>query len=198
VGELDYATRRELAWSAGATAEIAVVGSDGKDVVATSVEVPADEGTFSLRLPDSSAMTAGEYAVRIRVRPESDPALPVTASARLAVPASASVLGEAVMWRRGPSTGLRYLTTADPRFRRSERIRFELPTSTAGIATGRMLDRAGNLIRVPVQISERPDPSGMFRWIVADATLAPLAAGDYSIEVSLAGSREIAPFKVVP
>lgn len=198
VGELDYATRRELAWSAGATADIAVVGGDGKDVVATSVELPPGDGTFSLRLPDSTALTAGEYAVRVRVRPGADPALPVTSSAKLAVPASASVLGEAVMWRRGPSTGLKYLATADPRFQRSERIRFELPTSTAGAATARMLDRAGNLIRVPVQVSERADASGMFRWIVADATLAPLAAGDYSIEVTLAGTKEVAPFKVVP
>ena len=140
----------------------------------------------------------GDYALRVRVRPDSNPGLPVTDTARLSVPATAPVLGEAVMWRRGPSTGLKHLATADPRFQRSERIRFEMPTNVNGLAAARMLDRAGNPLKVPVQISERPDPSGQFRWIVADAVLAPLAAGDYGIEVTLAGAKQVAGFKVVP
>ena len=102
------------------------------------------------------------------------------------------------MWRRGPSTGLKHLVTADPRFQRSERVRFEMATAAEGTATARMLDRLGNPMRVPVQVSERPDPSGQFRWIVADATLAPLAAGDYAIEVTLGTAKHVAAFKVVP
>jgi hypothetical protein len=53
-------------------------------------------------------------------------------------------------------------------------------------------------MQVPVQVSERPDPSGAFRWIVVDATLAPLAAGDYGIEVVLGDARQLGAFKVVP
>ena len=40
-------------------------------------------------------------------------------------------------------------------------------------------------LQVPVQVSARPDDSGQFRWIVADAVLAPLAPGQYAIEVTL-------------
>jgi hypothetical protein len=137
-------------------------------------------------------------ALRVRVRPDSNPGLPVTDMTRLSVPRTAPVLGEPVMWRRGPSTGLKHLATADPRFQRSERVRFEMPTDTSGAATARMLDRVGNPLKVPVQVSERSDSSGQFRWIVADAVLAPLAAGDYAIEVSLAGAKQVASFKVVP
>ena len=102
------------------------------------------------------------------------------------------------MWRRGPSTGLRHLMTADPRFQRSERVRFEMATATEGAATGRMLDRNGQPMQVPVQVTERPDASGKFRWVIADATLAPLAPGDYAIEVTLGTNRQVAGFKVVP
>ena len=114
------------------------------------------------------------------------------------VEARDSALGEPVMWRRGPSTGPRHLVTADPRFQRSDRIRFEVPTTLTGTATARMLDRNGKPMQIPVQVSERPDPSGTFRWIVADATLAPLAAGDYGIEMTLGGARQLGAFKVVP
>jgi hypothetical protein len=67
-----------------------------------------------------------------------------------------------------------------------------------GNATGRLLDRLGNPLRVPVQTSDRPDVSGAFRWIVAEMGLAPLAAGDYAIELTLGDATTVAPFKVVP
>jgi len=103
------------------------------------------------------------------------------------------------MWRRGPSTGPRYLMTADPRFQRNERIRFELPAAAgASPATARMVDRLGKPMQVPVQVSERVEPAGEFRWIVVDATLAPLAAGDYGIEVSLGDRRQLGTFRIVP
>jgi VWFA-related protein len=198
VGELDYATRRELAWSAGATAELVVVAADGTEVTTSTVPMPSGAGSFAVRLPENGGLAAGEYALRVRVRPDANPTLPVTDTTRLAVPASPAPVGESVLWRRGPSTGLTHMATADPRFQRSERIRLEMPTTAAGTATARMLDRAGNPLRVPVQTSDRPDPSGAFRWLVADATLAPLAAGDYAIEVTLGTVKQVTAFKVVP
>jgi hypothetical protein len=137
--------------------------------------------------------------VRVRVRPNAEPGLPVSDIARLIVTDDRSPLGEPVMWRRGPSTGPRYLMTADPRFQRNERVRFELPTPVAASpATARMVDRLGRPMQVPVQVSERIEPAGEFRWIVVDVTLAPLAAGDYAIEVSLGDRRQLGTFRIVP
>ena len=198
VGELDYATRKELVWSAGANAEVVVVAGNGTEILSSTVPVLATEGTFAMRIPESGGLAPGEYAIRVRLRPDTDPALPATDTARLSVSATPTILGEPIMWRRGPSTGLKHLVTADPRFQRSERVRFELATAANGTATARMLDRVGNPLKVPVQVSERPEPSGQFRWIVADATLAPLAAGDYGIEVTLGTAKHVAAFKVVP
>ena len=198
VGELDSATRKQLAWSAGSTAEVVVVSAGGTEVASATIDVPSTEGSFALRVPAEGGIAPGEYAVRVRVRPNGDPGLPVSDTARLIVAEAPSPLGEPVMWRRGPSTGLRHLMTADPRFQRSERVRFEMATATEGAATGRMLDRNGQPMQVPVQVTERPDASGKFRWVIADATLAPLAPGDYAIEVTLGTNRQVAGFKVVP
>ena len=198
VGELDYATRKDLAWSAGATADVTVVSATGMEVTSASIDIPATDAAFSIRVPAEGGIAPGEYAVRVRVRPNSDTGLPVADTARLIISATPSPLGEPVMWRRGPSTGPRYAMTADPRFTRLERVRFEMATTTAGPAMGRMLDRLGRPMQIPVQITEKPDPSGSFRWIVAEAVLAPLAPGDYAIEVTMADSKQTAGFKIVP
>ena len=198
VGEVDYRTRKELAWSAGATAEIVVVSATGADVMNKTIELPAGQGSFTLRIPDAGGVAPGEYAVRVRVKPTQDASLPVSDTARVIVPADAGRVGEAVLWRRGPTTGPKHAMTADPRFQRSERVRLEHATTAAGMPTARLLDRSGNPISVPVQVSDRQDASGEFRWLIAEAALAPLAAGDYAIELTLDEAKVVTAFKVVP
>jgi VWFA-related protein len=198
VGEIDYRTRKDLAWTAGAVADVVVVSSTGTDVASKTLEIPSGQGTFTVRVPDAGGIPPGEYAVRVRVRPNQDAGLPVTDTARVVILAQAARLGEAVMWRRGPTTGPKYAMTADPRFQRSERVRLEHATIAAGQPVARMLDRGGNPMNVPVLVSERQDASGEFRWLVADAVLAPLAPGDYAIELTLDETKEVTAFKVVP
>ena len=198
VGEMDQRMRKDVAWSAGANADVAVVSSTGSEVMTKTLEIDVAQGMFSLRVPEAGGIPPGEYAVRVRVRPNQDGALPVSDVARLIVADAALRLGEGVLWRRGPTTGPRHIMTADPRFLRSERLRLEHATTAAGVAAARLLDRVGRPMQVPVQVTERQDPSGEFRWIVADATLAPLAAGDYAVEVTLDNAKMVTAFKVVP
>jgi hypothetical protein len=198
VGEIDYRVRKELAWSAGGVAEVMVVSAAGADVASKNIDLAAGVGTFTLRVPEAGGVPPGEYAVRVRVKPKQDASLPVSDTARVIVAADAPRLGEAVLWRRGPTTGPRYATTADPRFQRSERIRVEHPTTSAGSAVARLLDRGGKPFTIPVQVTERQDESGEFRWVVAEAALAPLAPGDYAIEVTLDDQKVLTAFKIVP
>jgi VWFA-related protein len=197
VGELDFRLRKELAWTAGAVAELTVVGADGSQVMSREVKVPASQGVFTLQVPESGSLPPGEYAVRVRLLPEGDRELALSDLTRVIVGPPA-LLGEAVLWRRGPTTGPRYLRTADPRFSRNDRIRLELATTTPGAASARLLDRLGKPLQVPLQLSERADQSGGFSWIVVDGTLAPLAAGDYAIEVTQAEARQVTAFRIVP
>jgi len=198
VGELDYTVRKDLAWSAGAVAEVSVVSATGQEVESRRIDVPSKDTTFTLRIPDSGGVAPGEYAVRIRVRPVQEMGVPLSDTARVIVPEQPSRIGEAVLWRRGPTTGPRYMVTADPRYQRSDRIRLEHATTAAGTATARMLDKMGNPIQVPVQVTDRPDESGEFRWLVAESMLSPLAPGDYAIELMLDKDKVITAFRVVP
>ena len=74
----------------------------------------------------------------------------------------------------------------------------EIPTRAAGTATARMLDRLGSPNQVPVTVTERQDPANQFRWIVAEAALAPLAPGDYAIETMLGDVKQVTAFQLVP
>lgn len=90
------------------------------------------------------------------------------------------------------------MRTADPRFQRNERIRLELATSSAEPATARVIDRQGQTMSVPVEVTVRPDPSGSFSWVVVDLGLAPFGPADYAIEVAQGQGRQLTAFRVVP
>jgi VWFA-related protein len=197
VGELDYRTRRELAWTAGAKVDVVVLAADGTEVMSRTLDVKTEDGPFGFEVPDSGGLVPGEYAVRVRVTSSADSGQVMSDTARVVL-SSETALGEAVLWRRGPTTGLQHRRTADPRFLRSERIRLEHATTLAGAATARMLDRNGKPLNVPVQVAERQDASSGFRWIVVDASLAPFAPGDYAIEVTQGSTKQVTGFRVVP
>lgn len=66
-------------------------------------------------------------------------------------------------------------------------LRLELPVPPDVKPGGaRLLDRAGTALNVPVAVSERTDDEGQ-RWLIGDLVLAPLAAGDYVIELAPEG-----------
>jgi len=199
VGELDYRTRQELEWTAGATADVMVLAADGTELLSQRLTVKPSDGAFAVRVPERGAVQPGEYAVQVQLRPDANDSVVLTDSARVVMSAPrGDQLGTPVVWRRGPSTGPRHLHTADARFSRSERIRLELATTVPGTAAARLLDRAGQPLQVPVEVSARPDDSGQFRWIVADAVLAPLAPGQYAIEVTLGALRQTFELTLVP
>jgi hypothetical protein len=78
--------------------------------------------------------------------------------------------------------------TADLRFTRAERAHLELPVvADVKPGAGRMLDRAGQALPVPVTMGERTDDATGQHWITADVALAPLAPGDYIVELGTVG-----------
>jgi hypothetical protein len=96
--------------------------------------------------------------------------------------------------RRGPSTGVAWVPTADPRFRRQERLRVSVGVGAeAGAVTGTLLDRQGKPINVPVKI-DQAEPTAL----VAELTLAPLAAGDYVLALGGGARRLLVPLRIVP
>jgi hypothetical protein len=151
-------------------------------------------GTASLLLAvvATRSLEAGDYQIRVRSQ---TPSGVETVSLPITLPPASSASG-AVFVRRGPQTGNKDVPTADLRFRRSERLRVEVPSATS--ATGaRLLDRTGKATPVPVASGTRNDADGS-RWATAELALAPLAAGDYVIEVMADPTRTLVAFRVVP
>ena len=197
VGELDQQTKRLPAWTSGAQADVAVIGPDGTQVASQRVDVKPAGGALTFQLPESGGIPPGDYTVRIRLRSPVDGELGLSDTSRVSIK-EAAPLGDAVLWRRGPSTGPQHLRTADPRFQRNERIRLELATSSADPATARVIDRNGQTMTVPVEVSERPDSSASFKWIVVDLVLAPFGPADYAIEVTQGQAKQMTAFRIVP
>jgi hypothetical protein len=163
--------------TAGATVDIEA--TVGKATATTRVTLKPGERRFltALKVP---GMAAGDLDVRARL--SSEGALSATDTVRVAVGATAS---QPLVFRRGPTTGNRVLPAADFQFSRMERVRIDVPVDAGAKPVGaKLLDKAGNALDVPVTVSERVDEATAQRWIVADLTLAPLAAGDYAIEVT--------------
>jgi hypothetical protein len=105
--------------------------------------------------------------------------------------------GAPLVLRRGPSTGIAWVPTADMRFRRQERLRVEIAGGEGAALDaleGALVDRRGNRMAVPVRV-EAPAEG---RPLTADVTLAPLAAGDYVILVQQGEARVTIPLRIVP
>jgi VWFA-related protein len=167
---------------AGGTVNISV-GGGGKSESA-QVTLPPGERSFAVpvTLPPGFA-SAAQLDVRARLTgPDSSiDGLSGNTSVDLS-----SADPQPMLFRRGPVTGNKLVPAASFLFSRTERARFEFAaTADAKPGAGRLLDRGGQPLAIPVTVSERTDDKGQ-RWVAADVTLAALAAGDYAIEVTVA------------
>ena len=167
---------RDAAAGGSATIEI----SAGGITTSAKAELKPGERAFLIKVPLQKP--SGQADVRARFSPISaGVTIPMTYTARVSAPAG---LTPPVMFRRGPTTGNRLQPVAGFQFSRSERARLEIPLGAADKpGEGRLLDKAGQPLRVPVAVSERTDAESGQRWLVADITLAALGAGDYAIEL---------------
>lgn len=103
--------------------------------------------------------------------------------------------------RRGPSTGLTYVRATETRFRRTERLRIEvLLPAGASAAAGRVLTRQGQAL--PLIVTSSTQVTDGQTVTLADVTLAPLAIGEYVLELTYEVSGEKARtsyvFRMVP
>jgi hypothetical protein len=157
VGELDSQLRNKAPWTNGGSAEITVRSVSGGTPVTRKVDLTAASPVAEFDFADAG-LGPGVYAVQLQfLAPDSQP---VGDFMRVTVAAEPTPLGEPILSRRLSSPGQRYARTADPRFRKNELVRFELPTTSSDPVSSRLLDSRGSALSVPVQVSERADASG--------------------------------------
>jgi VWFA-related protein len=201
--ELDAATVKLPEWQKGGRARIVLEHERGAaPPIEQHVILEPGQRAFSVT-PQGVPVAPGRYVVRLQLTP-AEGTIPIQTTADVFVPDSTALISQnGLALRRGPSTGLQYAQTADARFRRTERLRIEVPRiSGAGAASARVLGRDGQPLALGVTVSERVDPELQLRMIVADVQLAPLAQGEYGLEVTVNadGKKETATyaFRIVP
>lgn len=195
VGEIGAVTDIGTQWTQGFDATATLTTPADVTVASGSVSPPRGAKAFKIALTPSQPLKPGDYILRVGARAGAA-SIPSREVMRFSIPA-APVASGALFVRRGPTTGNKEVPTADLRFRRSEQIRVEIPEvgETAGAA--RLLDRSGKPLAVPVTAAIRNDPDGS-RWLTAQVALAPLAPGDYVIELSSGPNRMLSAFRIVP
>ena len=183
-------------WSKGGEADVLLIDPAGNTAGSSRVTLTPGGGARAVISP--RALVPGGYEVRVRAR---SAAASANELIRVTAPASPDGAG-GMFFRRGPTTGNKEVPTADLRFRRSDTLRVLIPASPAMAAeSARLLDRTGKALAVPVTVMASQESDGS-RWLSGQAMLAPLAPGDYLVEIvataSGAQKRTLTAFRVVP
>lgn len=190
-GEFDAAAAtRDGRWEAGLDVSIEAVGPGNSPLDAARLALTRDDRSFVVRLPAGGSAAPGDYDIRLTSRTPGG-TVGATETLHVTVPRASGgsgevLLGQPVLFRHGPFSGPAWMPAGDLRFRREERARTETAVAGPdGAVTVRLLDRNGNPLHLPVASSERRE--GGARIVSAEVVLAPLTAGDYLIETSVAG-----------
>jgi hypothetical protein len=166
------------------------------------VTIAPGQRSFTVTPPAGTTLAPGRYVVRLSLTATGS-SVPLNTTVDVTVPDNDALIAQSgIASRRGPSTGLQYFPTADPRFTRTERLRLEIPRpSAAGTLSARLLGRDGSPLSLTIPLTEKSEPNQP-RMVIADLALAPLAQGEYVIEVTAEqdGKKEIASygFRLVP
>ena len=183
-------------WANGADVQATVTGASGAVVGAARARIePATRGVL-VHVPLPAGAT-GPWLVRVSVTSGAD-SLDDRAEVRQA---SGAVLGDPLVFRGTPAPRSPLRAVADFQFRRTERVHVEWPILDAlDRREARVLDRKGQPLSVAATVTERELAPGAI-VLAADVNLAPLAEGDYLVEV-VAGSgarstRKLVAFQVI-
>ena len=192
VAELDAAIARGDDWVEGGEAQALVRGLKGDTLTSAQAKIEPGGRAVQLEMPVPADLS-GDIKVQVRLM-GSGALARYTDTTTVRVEPVGGDWGAPLVQRRGPTTGTAWVPTADLRFRRQERVRVSVGHEAADPeVTGALLDRKGKPIDVPVRVN-RPEPAGL----VAELSLAPLAAGDYVIAIGAGAGRLFVPFRVIP
>jgi hypothetical protein len=171
-------------WASGGEAQVLLTAEDGVKLADVTQPIPPASRAVNVQLPDVP-LSPGDFTLRVRLVP-TDGGLPYQDTIRFSVPEGVETVGRARVLRRGPSTGNQYVPTADLRFRRTERIRIDVPVlGTLEQVTAAVLDRNGQPLQLAVEAVRRDDPEPSLHWASAELALAPLAPGDYVVRTAV-------------
>ena len=189
VVELPNTQAAQKKWAAGADIQITLAGAT--DVTARGRIEPSARATL-IRVPRD---TAGPWKLAIRLGGGVDR---VEDHLEVGAPPDGP-LGQPVLFRGRPPAQSPVLPAADLQFLRAERLHVEWPVSgPLDRREARVLGRNGQPLALTIPVTERQQDSQTV--LVVDFALAPLAAGDYVLELTTAresrSDRSLVAFRV--
>ena len=204
VVELDPVTQKQPEWLSGGDLHLSIEPErgGGKGFTVDAALAPGQRSVVATTSADT-AIPPGRYQARAELKAKGARS-PVQVTTFVTVPGDTAKVGSAVLAsRRGPSTGLAYVATADPRFRRTERLRLELPLMADGFnVKEQMLTKEGQPMQLIVNYTTRVDEERKVTIGLAEVVLAPLAEGEYVFEVTLEkdGKSDVLSygFRIIP
>jgi hypothetical protein len=172
-------------WANGGTVKVEVTSKDeGAKPVTVDAMLEAGSRALLVRVPITTT-GAGSWRIRTRVDgggESLDDEIEIAAAGKVAI-------GEPTVFRANPGPRAPLRPVADFKFFRTERMHVEWPLAKPlDDRIARLLNRRGEPLAVPVALTERTDGARLV--LAADLTLAPLADGDYVIEVTASAGAE--------
>jgi VWFA-related protein len=165
-------------FSKGAEVTVRMTG-DGIATTTVNGRIEAGQRSTLVRLP----FTASPVTVPVRIDVNITAPAPLTVHLD-AAPQPSGLLGDVIVFRGLPAPTAPLRAVADFHYRRTERARLEWPIrATLAQRTARLLNRLGQPLPVPITLTEYQADGRTL--LAADLLLAPLAEGDYVVELSV-------------
>jgi VWFA-related protein len=177
-------------WAQGGEARVSITRASGEPIAATARIEPGARGTLiNLPVPDGAVLQRATLTV-------TGAAGAIDVPFEIPGPAASTLVADPICFRGTPAPRVPLRPVADFQFRRTERLHVEWPILTPlDQRTARVLDRRGQPLPLNATIAQTPTA------VTVDLLLAPLAEGDYLIElVAGAGAqteRRLLAFRVV-
>jgi VWFA-related protein len=189
-------------WRAGAEVTAMLSSASGDAVATGRTSLAAGIRSFRLAI-QSGAVKAGDYRVTLRVQPKEPGTRSELAEASAPLLETPRAHG-AVISRRGATSGRIEIPAVAGRFRRADTIRVDVLEVESSEPSARILDRTGRPLSIPLNVEHVQDNEGV-RWASVQLALAPLAPGDYLVELTQPSRAVASPmppalvaFRVVP
>jgi VWFA-related protein len=166
-------------WPAGADVTVSVTDASGASAGTARgrIEPPARGAMLLVPVTDPST---GPWQVRVRVGTGADAVDDRIEIGRV----TDSAIGPPILYRTTPSPQSPVRPAADPQFFRTERLHVEWPVREAlDRREARILGRNGQPLALTVPLADRQTDGQAV--LAADLNLAPLAAGDYVLELTV-------------
>ena len=173
-------------WSRGGNVSLTLTPkADGAAPIQAKGVIAENTRATLVKVPMTAASAAG-WRLRVRIAGAAGAVLEDELDV---MPSATAIVGEAVVFRAGASPRAPLQPVADYQFRRTERIHVEWASQrTMDNRGARLLNRRGEPLPIEVAVTEKPDVDRF--TIAVDLGLAPLAQGDYVIELTAAAGPE--------